>query len=89
MVLRHGLRNALIPAVTVLGLQFGQLLSGAVITETIFSRLGIGRLYVEAILNKDFTMVQGITLFIALAYVLINLLVDVSYAIIDPRVSYE
>ena len=60
--LRHGLRNALIPAVTVLGLQFGQLLSGAVITETIFSRLGIGRLYVEAILNKDFTMVQGITL---------------------------
>lgn len=89
VVLRHALRNALIPAVTVLGLQFGQLLSGAVITETIFSRLGIGKLYVDAILNKDFTMVQGITLFIAIAYVLINLLVDVSYAVIDPRVRYD
>ncbi len=89
VVLRHGLRNALIPAVTVLGLQFGQLLSGAVITETIFSRLGIGRLYVEAILKKDFTMVQGITLFIALAYVLINLLVDISYPLIDPQVRYD
>ena len=89
VVLRHGLRNALIPAVTVLGLQFGQLLSGAVITETIFSRLGIGRLYVEAILKKDFTMVQGITLIIALAYVLINLLVDISYPLIDPQVRYD
>jgi ABC-type dipeptide/oligopeptide/nickel transport system permease component len=89
VVMRHALRNALIPAVTVLGLQFGQLLSGAVITETIFSRLGIGKLYVDAILNKDFTMVQGITLFIAIAYVLINLLVDVSYAVIDPRVRYD
>ncbi len=89
VVLRHALKNALIPAVTVLGLQFGQLLSGAVITETVFSRLGLGKLYVEAILNKDFTMVQGITLFIALAYVLINLLVDVSYAAIDPRVRYD
>jgi peptide/nickel transport system permease protein len=89
VVLRHALRNALIPAVTVLGLQFGQLLSGAVITETIFSRLGIGKLYVDAILNKDFTMVQGITLMIAIVYVLINLLVDVSYAAIDPRVRYD
>jgi len=89
VVIRHALRNALIPAVTVLGLQFGQLLSGAVITETIFSRLGIGKLYVDAILNKDFTTVQGITLIIAVSYVLINLIVDVSYAVIDPRVSYE
>lgn len=89
VVLRHALKNALIPAVTVLGLQFGQLLSGAVITETIFSRLGIGKLYVDAILNKDFTMVQGITLLIALSYVVINLAVDVSYAVIDPRVRYD
>jgi ABC-type dipeptide/oligopeptide/nickel transport system permease component len=89
VVTRHALRNALIPAVTVLGLQFGQLLSGAVITETIFSRLGIGRLYVDGILNKDFTMVQGLTLFIALAYVIINIVVDLSYAYLDPRIRYD
>lgn len=89
VVIRHGLRNALIPAVTVLGLQFGQLLGGAVITETIFSRIGLGKMYVDSILNKDLTMVQGLTLFIALAYVLINVLVDMSYALLDPRIRYE
>jgi peptide/nickel transport system permease protein len=89
VVLGHALKNALLPAITVLGLQFGQLLGGAVITETIFARLGLGKLYVEAILNKDFTVVQGITLFIALIYVLINLAVDVSYVAIDPRVRYD
>lgn len=89
VVLRHALKNALIPTITVLGLQFGQLLGGAVITETIFARRGLGRLYVESILNKDFTMVQAMTLFIAITYVLINLIVDVAYAAVDPRISYE
>ncbi len=89
VVLRHALKNALIPTITVLGLQFGQLLGGAVITETIFARRGLGRLYVESILNKDFTMVQALTLFLAIAYVLINLLVDVAYAAVDPRIAYD
>ena len=78
----------MIPTVTVLGIQFGQLLSGAVITETIFSRLGVGRYYVEALLNKDFPVVQALTLLIAVAYVLINLLVDLSYSLLDPRIRY-
>lgn len=86
---RHALRNALIPVVTILGLTFGQLLGGAVLTETIFARLGIGRMYVEAILNKDYTLVQGATLFIALAYALINIVIDVLYVYIDPRIRYE
>ena len=88
IILRHALRNALIPVVTVLGIQFGQLLGGAVLTETIFSRLGIGRMYVDAILNKDFTLVQGTTLFIAVTYILINIFVDVIYAYVDPRIAY-
>jgi len=86
---RHALRNALIPVITVLGLTFGQLLGGAVLTETIFSRLGIGRMYAEGILNKDFTIVQGTTLFIALAYVLINIFTDIIYVYVDPRIKYE
>lgn len=86
---RHALKNALIPTVTVLGIQFGSLLSGAVITETIFSRLGVGKYYVESLLNKDFPVVQALTLFIAIAYVLINLLVDISYSLLDPRIRYE
>ena len=61
----------------------------AVLTETIFARLGIGRMYVEAILNKDFTLVQGATLFIAVAYVFINIAIDVAYAYVDPRISYD
>ncbi len=88
VVLRHALKNALIPTITVIGIQFGQLLSGAVITETIFSRLGIGRYYVESLLNKDFPVVQALTLLIASAYVLINLLVDISYSLLDPRIRY-
>lgn len=89
VIIRHALRNALIPAVTVLGLQFGGLLSGAVITETVFARVGLGRMYVEAILNKDITMVQGLTLMIALSIMVTNLVVDLSYAMLDPRIRYE
>lgn len=89
VTVRHALRNALIPAVTVLGLQFGALLSGAVLTETIFARQGLGRMYVESILNKDITMVQGLTLVLAVFVVVINIVVDISYAWLDPRIHYE
>ena len=89
VVLRHALKNALIPTITMLGLQLGALLGGAVVTETIFSRPGVGRLAVDAILSRDFPLVQGTVLFTAVAYVLVNHLVDVSYAAIDPRVRYE
>ncbi len=89
VVIRHVLRNALIPVVTILGLILGYTLSGAVITETIFARLGIGQKYVEAVVQKDFTVVQGMTLFIAMMYVLVNIAVDVIYAFIDPRIRYD
>jgi ABC-type dipeptide/oligopeptide/nickel transport system permease component len=89
VVLRHALKNALIPAVTILGLQLGALLGGAVVTETIFSRPGIGRLAVDGILNRDFPLVQGTVLVAAVVYVLVNLLVDVSYAVLDPRIRYQ
>src|SRR5215471_14619043 len=88
VVIRHALKNALIPAVTMLGLQLGALLGGAVVTETIFSRPGLGRLAVDAILSRDFPLVQGAVLFAAVAYVLVNLLVDISYAAVDPRIHY-
>jgi ABC-type dipeptide/oligopeptide/nickel transport system permease component len=89
VILRHALKNALIPAVTMLGLQLGALLGGAVVTETIFSRPGIGRLAIDGILNRDFPLVQGTVLFAASVYVLVNLAVDVSYAVIDPRIRYR
>jgi ABC-type dipeptide/oligopeptide/nickel transport system permease component len=85
----HALRNALIPVVTVIGLQFGWMLGGTVITETIFSRQGIGRLAVTAIFAKDFPLVQGTVLLSATVYVLVNLVVDLSYAVLDPRITYE
>ncbi|MCR8634680.1 MULTISPECIES: ABC transporter permease [Paenibacillus] len=83
---RHALRNALIPAITMLGVQIGELLAGAVVIETVFSRQGVGRLLADAITAKDLPVVQGIILFTAVMYVLVNLLVDVSYSAIDPRV---
>lgn len=89
VTLRHALKNALIPAVTLVGLQFGALLGGAVIIETVFARQGIGRLAVTAILAKDYTVVQGVVLFAAIAYVVINLLIDVLYGFIDPRIRYR
>ncbi len=88
VVFRHALRNALIPVVTIVGLQFGNLLAGAVVIETVFSRQGIGRLLVTAILGRDFPLVQGVILFVASVYVIVNLLVDLSYALIDPRIRY-
>jgi peptide/nickel transport system permease protein len=89
LLTRHALRNALIPVITVIGLQFGFLLGGTVVTETIFSRQGIGRLLVDAILWKDFPVVQGVVLLAALVYTLVNLGVDVAYAFLDPRIRYD
>lgn len=87
VILRHGLRNALIPVVTLVGLQVGYLLGGAVVTETIFSYPGVGRLAVGAILSADFPLAQGTILVLAVGFILVNLLVDVLYARLDPRVQ--
>lgn len=89
VVTRHALRNAMIAVITIIGLQFGFLLSGAIVIETVFARQGIGRLAITAILAKDFPLVQGIVLISALVYVAINLLVDLSYSLLDPRIRYR
>ena len=89
VLVRHALRNALIPIITILGLQFGTLLAGTIVTETIFSWPGIGRLTVQAISSRDYPLLQGCILVIALSYVLVNLLTDVLYSFIDPRVRFS
>ncbi len=86
VLLRHAFRNALIPIITILGLQFGTLLAGTIVTETIFSWPGIGRLTVQAISARDYPLLQGCVLVIAVSYVAVNLLTDLLYAVIDPRV---
>lgn len=86
---RHALKNALIPVVTVVGLQFGALLEGAVVVEVIFAWPGLGRLLVDSIFARDFPVIQGCVFFIAVMYVIVNLLVDISYAWLDPRIRYE
>jgi ABC-type dipeptide/oligopeptide/nickel transport system permease component len=88
-ILRHAFRNSLIPIVTVLGLQLGSVLTGAVITETIFAWPGVGRLLIQSISARDYPAVQGCVLLIALTYVSTNLLVDVAYGVLDPRIRYE
>jgi peptide/nickel transport system permease protein len=89
VVLRHGLKNALIPIVTVIGVQAGYLLGGAVLTETVFAWPGVGTLMVQGILARDFPLVQGCVLVVALSFALINLGVDLLYAWLDPRIRYE
>lgn len=89
VVFRHALKNALVPIITVIGLQFGVLLAGAILTETIFSWPGLGRYLYIGINARDFPVVQGSILFIAFCFVLVNLLVDLSYVIIDPRIQYN
>ena len=89
VVLRHGLKNALIPIVTVVGVQAGYLLGGAVLTETVFAWPGVGTLMVQGILARDFPLVQGCVLVVALSFVVINLAVDLLYAWLDPRIRYE
>ncbi len=89
VVVRHALRNALLPVLTVIGLQVGHLLAGAILTETIFSWPGIGRWVYESIESRDYAIVQGATLFIAVIVVVVNLVTDLLYAVADPRVTYE
>lgn len=89
VVYRHALRNALIPTVTVIGLQFGYMLAGAVLTESVFSWPGVGRLIVDSIMGRDYPVVQTALLIIALIFVLANLVVDVLYALLDPRIRYN
>lgn len=89
VILKHAFRNALLPVVTITGLQLGAVFSGAVLTETIFGLAGVGRMLFEAITARDFPIIQGFTLAIAVGYVTVNLLVDLSYAFLDPRIRYE
>jgi len=89
VVVRHALRNAWLPIITVVGLQVGILLSGAILTETVFSWPGIGRWLVDAIYARDYPIVQGVTLIIALIFVVVNLSVDILYALVDPRIRFE
>jgi peptide/nickel transport system permease protein len=86
VIYRHALRNAIIPVMTLVGLQFGALLAGAIVTETIFSWPGIGRLTVSAISNRDYALVQGCILAVGLTYVLVNLLTDLLYTVANPRI---
>jgi len=89
VVYKHVLKNGLIPVVTILGLQLGVLLAGAIITETIFAWPGIGRLTVQAINSRDYPLVQGCLLVIACTYVIVNLLTDLAYGLLDPRIKYQ
>lgn len=86
---KHAFKNAMIPVITIIGLQFATLLEGAVVVETVFAWPGIGRLLVDAIFDRDFAIIQGCALFIAFIFVVVNLLVDISYAWLDPRIRYE
>jgi peptide/nickel transport system permease protein len=87
VILRHALRNGLIPVMTIIGLQMGALLSGAVLTEQVFGIPGFGRLIVDAVFNRDYAVVQGVVLFTAAMYIAINFLVDIAYAVVDPRIQ--
>ena len=87
--LKHAFRNALLPVVTVIGLQFGGLLGGAVLTETVFAWPGVGRMLVDAIRTRDLPLIQGTILFVSLMFILINLVVDLSYALLNPRIRYD
>ncbi|MGH7323461.1 MAG: nickel ABC transporter permease [Candidatus Rokuibacteriota bacterium] len=89
VVLKHALGNALIPVTTIIGVQLGNLLAGAIIVETVFSRQGMGRLAVTAVLDKDYPLIQGVVLVSALGYVVVNLLVDLSYSVFDPRIRHR
>lgn len=88
VLLLHGLRNALIPTVTVIGLEFGFILGGSVLVETVFSYPGIGQLMISAISTRDFPLVQGAVIFVAIMFIVVNLLTDIIYAILDPRITY-
>ena len=89
VVLKHALGNALIPVTTIIGVQLGNLLAGTIVVETVFSRQGMGRLAVTAVLDKDYPLIQGVVLVSALGYVLVNLLVDLTYSVLDPRIRHR
>lgn len=89
VLFKHALKNAFLPVITIIGIQTGSLLAGAVLTETIFSWPGIGKWVYDAILGRDYPIVQGGTLVIALVFVVANLIVDISYAVLDPRIRYD
>jgi len=89
VIWKHVLQNALIPVVTVVGLQFGSLLGGAILTETIFAWPGLGRLLTESLFSRDYPMVQGLVLFFAALFIMVNLFIDILYSFIDPRIRYE
>jgi len=89
VVIKHALKNALIPIITVVGLQFGMLLGGAVLTETVFAWPGLGRLIVDSILARDYPVIQGSILIFGLLYIMVNLAVDFIYALVDPRIRYD
>ena len=89
VVLKHALRNALMPVITIIGIQFGAMLGGAVVTETVFAWPGVGRLIVNAISQRDFPIIQGGVLMMAIIFTLVNLTVDLSYALINPRIRYD
>ena len=89
VVMKHALKNAMIPVVTIIGTQISELLSGAVLTETMFAWPGIGRLAVEALVNRDFPMIRGTVIVMAMVFLIANLIVDISYGFIDPRVRYD
>jgi peptide/nickel transport system permease protein len=89
VVNKHALRNALLPVITVIGLSFGSLLSGAILTETVFAWPGVGRWIYDAIASRDYPIIQGGVLFVAFIFVIVNMLVDLSYALIDPRIQYS
>jgi len=89
VIYKHALKNAMIPVITVFGLEFGYMLGGAVLTETVFSLPGVGRLMVEGIFQRDYAVVQGSMLLVAATFVLVNLLTDIAYAFFDPKIRYE
>ena len=86
--MHHALRNAAVPVATVVGVSAALLLGGVVVTETVYAIPGLGQLTVDAVLNRDFPVLQGVVMFFAVAYVLVNLLVDLSYLVLDPRIRY-
>jgi peptide/nickel transport system permease protein len=88
VTLRHAFRNALLPVITIVGLQLGTIFGGAVLTETIFNLAGVGRILFDAITTRDYPIIQGFTLAIAVGYVIVNLMVDISYGLLDPRIRY-
>jgi len=89
VVMKHAFRNALIPIVTVLGLQFGALLTGAIIVEKVFARPGLGTLLLDGIEARNYMIVQGTVIFIAISYVVVNLITDLLYGAVDPRIRYD